>query len=296
VAITPQDSATGHGLGSALQALIGLASGLVGSLLGFGGSVVGLAGRLLDATGALLRDAATQEPPDAPALRALAGGAALRSRRGESEGARGDRAREPVSRPAPPLDPDLSLPESHDEDRVLVLPRDPWTVYVCWDLAPATRQRRDDALVADPTGPREALQVEAEDDPAVPGGDAAASAWIVPLAPHAASAYVDLLRPRRAVRVAVGLHATGGPFVALAASASVRVPAGGPAGDEAPTWKSLAHGDAAAAEPPALPSREAREVLFQRAGESELATSGTRPPGHHVLETESLTGSKPRTA
>lgn len=269
-------------VGGALQALIGVATSVVGALLDAGSGVLGAGARLLEAAGVWRGDASSVDVPEAPTLRALTGGA-VRARRGEA-----DVTERPRNRgwPGSLLD-DTDLPESYDEDRVVVLPRDPCAIYVYWNLSRATRQRREQMLTEDPSGVlRDALQVEVENGQAVAQGATPRASWTLALAPLAQSAHVALDRPRHAVRVRVGLEAPGGAFSALVGPASAVLPAAAPAEELTPAWRQLAAAEGRAVETPAMPSREAREALLRRAQESIVATSGTGAPGHHVLETD----------
>ncbi|MEW6272115.1 MAG: DUF4912 domain-containing protein [Thermodesulfobacteriota bacterium] len=281
MASLPQDLVSLRAVGGAVQAAFGVATGALGALFAAGGSLIGVATRLLELAGVISPTPAADDVEEPPSLRALAGGVAVRSRRGDGEDVEASTPRRRGRGAA--LD-DASLPERYDEDRVVVLPRDPSTVYVYWNLSEASRRRREAAIAAAGTGPlRDALQIELTtetDAEHAAAGHAGTAAWTVPLAPLAESAYVDLQRRCRAVRAVLGVLGPAGDFLALVASGRTTVPPARPAAEKAPTWRQLAPPGQHAAEPPTLPSRDAREALLRRAQESQMTTSSTGRLGH----------------
>lgn len=221
-------------------------------------------------------------PPAPTTLRAIAGGAARSRRRHDVRATPG-----PDGEPAPNglLGDDTAplLEEEHDVDRVVVLARDPRSIFAYWHLGSETRARRDH-LRAGSTLLRDALRVTVAD---ASGGER--ESWIVPLGLLADGAHVDLARPRATVRVAVGLHADGAAFDPLAESTVTELPPSAPATLGAPRWRTLESPGEGAADAPPAPRREVADELLAR------AAAWTRPSSH-ALPLVSRDAGSPRDA
>ncbi|MFN8543225.1 MAG: DUF4912 domain-containing protein [Candidatus Binatia bacterium] len=124
-----------------------------------------------------------------------------------------------------------TLPAAYGRDRLVALPRDPWTIFVYWELAPTTRVTALRRLEAEAEGAREVLRV-------YDGGDATASTD-VELTPGAESAYVTVSRPGATFGVELGVRTVSGRFVPLLPAASVTTPRAAPAPDVTVRWVTL---------------------------------------------------------
>jgi len=236
------------------------------------------------------------DPPggrkEAPvALRALPGGATAQPRReaavtsSREHGRRAPGHAQPV---VPPAAPSATF-EALQRDALTVLVRDPQALFVFWSLGRETAEERARLAAGMPGGvARDALRIEAEGDEAA--GDAiAAAAWVALLAPGATSAHVDLLRPRRRVRVVLGLAGDGDLFVPLVSGEPVGLPFTSEAPLALPRWRRVGQ-PGAGGETPVAPSAESAALLAARAAESDAAPSSTAPAAHHVLALERGTG------
>lgn len=107
------------------------------------------------------------------------------------------------------------LPPTYDEDRAVLLVRDPQWAYAYWDMRQALA-RRDPAR----GDYRQILRVQEmsghEDRPAY--------FYDVPVPPHARSWYLKLPGDGRRYRVEVGLHYRDGSYAAVAVSNAIEMP------------------------------------------------------------------------
>lgn len=219
-------------------------------------------------------EASTGSAP--PALKAIPGGATARSRR-RTEAARADGV--------PTEDQDLADVEIDIGDAdaavdfLLVLARDPQSVFVTWQRNAATEALRAQRIAATALVVRDALSVEAADAPRASAGEHGVSSWTVLLPPLAESIWIDLERPRGVVRVTLGTHTEGGAFLASTTPATVRLPECGPGSYQAPHW-SLVPGASPDGQPaPPEPSRETADLLQDRCLRERGQGCGEEGPG-----------------
>jgi hypothetical protein len=248
---------------------VGAAAGVAQTLLrAAGGALSSAVGAVVERAPRGLRRRSSALAPTP--LRAIAGGAARA--RSRHDGTRPV----PETMVDPPNDALLGddaaplLDEDDDEDRVVVLVRDPRSIFAYWHLGSQSRARRDH-LRAGSTLLRDALQVTVADASGV-----APESWIVPAGLLAESAHVDLGGPRATVRVAVGLYGEGARFEPLAESPAIALPPSTPAALEAPRWRRLPIGEERAASPPLAPPPEVSDELLVR------AAAWARPSSHSL--------------
>lgn len=197
-----------------------------------------------------------------PALKAIPGGATTRSRR-RADAAPADRV--------PAEDEDLAEVglDIGDADAavdfLLVLARDPQTVFVTWQRSAAAEALRARRIAASGSGVRDALSVEVEDALLESDGEQGASSWTVTLPPLAESIWVDLERPRGVVHVTLGTQTEGGAFLASTTPATVRLPESAPAPYQAPRWRSVVGASPDGHSPPPEPSHETADLLHDHA-------------------------------
>jgi hypothetical protein len=219
-------------------------------------------------------------PEASVALRAIPG----RARPPQHRAAAPDAGSDPAQVPGDRAEDRPVAADGRDELTVLV--RDPRSVFVFWTLQHETAATRARLRTAEPGAiAGDALRVEAEEDGDEAGAQPSLDAWTIRLAPGATSAHVDLLRPRRRVRITLGIAGEAARFVPLVASQRVALPWAeeGPAAE--PRWRRVGAGPTGA-EPPVPPAPEACALLAARAAESHTATSSTLPIAHHLLGLE----------
>ena len=146
----------------------------------------------------------------------------------------GARPGEPVppraSAGAAPLAPIWVSPQN----RAVLLARDPYSLFVHWEIHPVRRVETLRAMGADGESAREVLRVFEIDTMPPFWQD-------VEIDPGAERAYASV-DPGRAYRVEVGLRTASGRFVALAMSNTVTTPPAEPSPDTAVHWVVLEHG------------------------------------------------------
>lgn len=176
------------------------------------------------------------------------------------------------------------LPESYGEDRILMLVRDPQTIFVCWDLSPRSVAQREEWIARRETDPvREVLEVHVRRRGGEAGGDAELR-WRVPLLPRARSHYVTLPTGSLRVDVALGIENEAGGLRALLSTPATDLPPDLPDGAAGtPRWRALGR-DGDAPRPPDPPSPEARDWILRRSATGSVSSSPGAVPGHHVLE------------
>ena len=120
------------------------------------------------------------------------------------------------------------LPRAYGQDRLVLLARDPWWIFVYWEITPTTRVETLRQLGADGEGAREVLRVS----------DGAA--WFdVEFSPGAERWYVNVGRPATCFSAEIGLRTPGGRFVPLARSNAAATPPAQPAADTTVRWVTL---------------------------------------------------------
>jgi hypothetical protein len=148
-----------------------------------------------------------------------------------------------ASRPAPSpavggalLDPEPGeLPAAYDADRVVLVARDPWWIFVFWEISPATREAALGALGAEARDARPMLRVY--DVTFVdPRGSNAALSFDVEVPHDAASSYVNVGRPAATYCAEIGLRTPSGRFLPLLRSNAAATPRATPAADREVRW------------------------------------------------------------
>jgi hypothetical protein len=128
------------------------------------------------------------------------------------------------------------LPIVYGIDRIVLLVRDPRTLFAYWETTAASRAQVL-ARVAAPAA-CEALRVWTEPGAGGADRDPFAGIEITPVA-GVTSAYVEGLVPGTAYRAAIGLRRPDGAFVSLARSTVVTTPRGAPSPDQTVRWVEL---------------------------------------------------------
>lgn len=141
----------------------------------------------------------------------------------------GDGGRHPPER-----DPG-ALPRGYGRDRIVLLPRDPWTVFAYWEITPDTRREALRFLGPEGERAREVLRVY-DVTFLTATGDPACLAFDVEPAPDAASAYVGVSRPSASYRVEIGWRTPANRFLPVARSNEVTLPPASPSGDAPVRW------------------------------------------------------------
>jgi len=124
------------------------------------------------------------------------------------------------------------LPRAYGRDRLVALPRDPWWLFLCWEIVPATRIGALRDLGARAEGVREVLRLDVL--PETP--DAAPAAIDVEVPAGVDHWYLHVGRPGTLLAVELGLRATDGTSVALVRSQPVRTPAANVSPDTTVRW------------------------------------------------------------
>jgi len=265
--VAPQRDDARNDDGPLLRALAALTAPLR-ALLGGADAVLGVVARTLRPRGDAGPDGVAP-----PVLRAIQGGVSLRTRR------RSD-AYPVEARPheVAPCDTDVTLDIGDDDpcdDVLLALPRDPRTVFVTWCRSAGADAERAARITESPHSIRDALSIEALDEDGTEGADTAAECWVVTLAPRATSTYVDLLRPRREVRITLGTTSEDGDFVALIGPRTVEPPPAGAGRVEPPRWRCVTGSGVDAPPVPREPTRTDTETLHARAIAQDDAGAAT---------------------
>lgn len=142
----------------------------------------------------------------------------------------------PAPPPGPPPEPfgmlDLEEPpDTYGVDEVAVLARDPFTLFVYWEITGEGRTRARDALAGDGALVLRLFSVRAH----VEGGVETAT-HDVELDRDHGRRYLGAPWPGAAVSAAVGLRAPDGRFAPIAHSPRVKVPYAGPGPDGPVEW------------------------------------------------------------
>ena len=170
-------------------------------------------------------------PPPAPAARRPAPRAAAAAppptpAAKEPAGVRSEIAREPETRRTPRGVP-LRMPERYGTDRCALMARDPYWLHAYWEVTPASVDRLRAELGDEWRGSRTVLRVY-DYPPDIPEGEATSDngehRYDIDLPTGVDNWYVNVGRPERAYRVAVGVISRSGRFHAYARSNRVSTP------------------------------------------------------------------------
>ena len=140
------------------------------------------------------------------------------------------------------------LPGAYGYDRVVLLPRDPWSAFAYWEITPATRVDAARRFGAYGDGAHDVLRVYDVRAPTA-GGHEAALSFDVDLPAGVASWYLRLPRPAWSYHVEIGFRLPGGGFLPVARSGAIVSPPTTPARDDTVRWVTL--GDHTGEDPPA---------------------------------------------
>jgi len=133
------------------------------------------------------------------------------------------------------LDPEPGeLPDTYGVDRAVVVPRDPWWLFVFWEITPAKREAALAALGNDAEHVRPTLRV-LDVTFVDPRGNPSLS-FDVEVPATAESWYVNVGRPAASYCVEVGLRTTSGIFLPLVRSNVAATPRATPSPDRKVRW------------------------------------------------------------
>lgn len=133
------------------------------------------------------------------------------------------------------------LPRAYGRDRLVLLVRDPHTIFAYWEVTPTTRVQALRTLGVEAEGAREVLRVYDVTFVTFTGDNA----WLsldVELTPGAESWYVNVSRPGASYCAEVGLRTSTGRFLPLVRSNTVTTPRSSPSPDTRVRWADLRHG------------------------------------------------------
>jgi len=120
-------------------------------------------------------------------------------------------------------------PPAYGQSRVVLVARDPWSLFAHWDIQPVRRVEVLRGLGADGEHAEEVLRLFDTAAPHVSFRD-------LVLAPGAARAHLDVPDAGRTYRVEVGLRTATGRFIPLATSNLATTPAAQPSHDTSVRW------------------------------------------------------------
>jgi len=181
---------------------------------------------------------ATQHAPSTPAPKAaqIRPGAGLQTQAAEAKYYLGP------APDVPRLDRESGeLPRAYGQTRLVLLARDPWTVFAYWEVMPTSRVEVLRALGDEAEGAREVLRVYDVSFITFDGTNAWATSDLEPT-PGTESWYVNVGRPATSFCAEIGLRTAGGRFVPLARSNTVTTPPSQPSADTTTRWVRLARG------------------------------------------------------
>jgi|SoiMethySBSTD1v2_1073268.scaffolds.fasta_scaffold137877_2 hypothetical protein len=148
------------------------------------------------------------------------------------------------SRPAPSpavvggalVDPEPGeLPAAYGVDRAVLVPRDPWWIFVFWEISSATREAALGALGSDAHDACPMLRIY--DVTFVdPRGSNAALSFDVEVPRGTESWYVNVGRPAATYCAEIGLRTSSGHFLPLLRSNAAATPRATPAADREVRW------------------------------------------------------------
>jgi hypothetical protein len=126
------------------------------------------------------------------------------------------------------------LPVTYGVDRVVLIPRDPWSLFAFWDITSATRGTALEALAGEADAARPVLRIHD-----VPSADAKGTAGLsvdVEVTRGTASCYVSVGRPGVSYCAEIGLRTPDGRFRPLSRSGVATTPPATPAADTEVRW------------------------------------------------------------
>jgi len=134
------------------------------------------------------------------------------------------------------LDPEPGeLPDAYGVDRAVLVARDPWWIFVFWEIAPATREAALTALGAEARDAHPMLRVY-DVSFVDPRGSNTALSFDVDVPRDAESWYVNVGRPAATYCAEVGLRTPSGRFLPLLRSNVAATPRATPAADREVRW------------------------------------------------------------
>jgi hypothetical protein len=144
--------------------------------------------------------------------------------------------------PRPALGAPLAMPERYGRDYAALMVRDPHWLHAYWEVTPDSVEALRRRLGSDWDDHRWVMRVfvlPPDAEPGSPDDDRGADRYDVDLPYGAHNWYLNVGRPDRACRVAIGVLTRSGEFHALARSNTVRLPRDGysPVTDE--EWTTL---------------------------------------------------------
>jgi hypothetical protein len=148
------------------------------------------------------------------------------------------------------------LPRAYGRDRLVLMPRDPWTLFAYWEIGAGTRLEALRELGVEADGAREVLRVY-DVTFVTPAGDRACLAFDVEPPPGATSAYATASRAGASYTVELGLRTPGNRFLPMARSNTASLPAAAPSSDTTVRWAETHPGPRA----PAAADGSGRRVL-----------------------------------
>lgn len=113
------------------------------------------------------------------------------------------------------------LPDSYGKDRVVAMTRDPYWIYVYWEITEETLSRALQSLGRAQMNARRILRVYTKDGE---GEGAERVLFDISINPEARNWYINVGGPGRTYRIDIGLLTAGGKFVCLASSNVVSTP------------------------------------------------------------------------
>jgi hypothetical protein len=159
--------------------------------------------------------------------------------------------------PPPPDGGGHELPGAYGREQLILLARDPWTLFAYWEIAPGTRVATLRALGAEAGAAREVLRVY-DVTFVTPTGDQAWLAFDIELPARASSAYATVARPGASYSVQIGLRTQTNRFLPMARSNTVTLPPAAPSPDTTVRWMQVLAGTPAPVLAEANAGREAR--------------------------------------
>ena len=146
-------------------------------------------------------------------------------------------ARGPAARAAAPGDGG-ELPSAYGYDRIVLLPRDPWSAFAYWEITPASREDAARRVGAYGDQAHDVLRVH-DIRASTTGDHEAALSFDVELPAGVESWYLRLPRPGWSYYVEIGLRLPGGGFLPLARSSTIVSPRTTPSRDDTVRWVTL---------------------------------------------------------
>jgi hypothetical protein len=184
---------------------------------------------------------------------------------------------------APPR-PLNELPGHYGLDFLVVMPRDPDSLFAYWEVREEVRSRVGTDIGRDATARlHDVLRVIVAD----PSGDHAGDVcWTIDLPPYASSWYVDVGRPNHRVQITLGVHDGSAGFYPLLPAVEIFMPGRGPSADEGVSWaRSGDHGlEPLADAAQERPSADATERLIRHARSASAGASHDWAAAHRLVD------------